>query len=104
MRSSFILLFATAIAVRLPLPKSPRARILKAELTEAWLEESKAGLVQMLRENHPWVEQSRAVFTMLAAYGCLRHSKLCLTLHLLERGGSNNSNSTPATVTDKPVG
>ena len=67
MRSSFILLFATAIAVRLPLPKSPRARILKAELTEAWLEESKAGLVQMLRENHPWVEQSRAVFTMLAA-------------------------------------
>ena len=67
MRSSFILLFATAIAVRLPLPKSPRARILKAELTEAWLEESKAGLVQMLRENHPRVEQSRAVFTMLAA-------------------------------------
>ena len=36
-------------------------------LSEAWLAESKDGLVQMLREHRPFEQQSLAVFSMLAA-------------------------------------
>ena len=43
-----------------------RTREPAARLTDAWLAEAKDGLVQMLRSDHPWVEQSLAVFTVLS--------------------------------------
>ena len=45
----------------------PRTRPLKLRLTDAWLAESKDGLVQMLREDRPFVDQSLATFAMITS-------------------------------------
>ena len=52
---------------RAPIAQAVDASRRNLEVSDAWIFESKLGLVQMLREHRPFEQQSLAVFSMLAA-------------------------------------
>ena len=51
----------------MPIAQAVDASRRNLEVSDAWVFESKLGLVQMLREHRPFEQQSLAVFSMLAA-------------------------------------